>query len=107
MVLMKLKNWIPHVGGKQAPEDQYVDSAEVPPLPEGPYRARMVEATHRRAPEGIDVKEREVVTGRLELLFRISCPCGHQWATLKFQQVTLCTQCGSAVLVDPPKLPTE
>ena len=61
---MKLKNWLPHVGGKQAPEERYIDSAEVPPEPEGPYRARMAEATHHRAPEGIDVKEREVVTGR-------------------------------------------
>ena len=104
---MKLKNWIPHVGGKQTSENQYVDSAAVPPLPEGPYRARMEASTHRRVPEGIDVKEREVVTGRLELLYRIHCPCGHSWATLQFQQVSLCAKCGRAVLVDQPKLSTE
>lgn len=104
---MKLKNWLPHVGGKHPPEETYVDSAEVPPEPEGPYRARMAVATHHRAPEGIDVKERDVVTGRLELVYRISCPCGHQWATLKYQQVSLCAKCGCAVLVDPPQLPTE
>jgi len=104
---MKLKNWLPHVGGKPAPEEHYIDSAEVPPEPEGPYRARMAVATHHRAPEGIDVNEREVVTGRLELLYRIYCPCGHDWATLQFQQVTLCAKCGRAVLVDQPKPSTE
>jgi len=104
---MKLKNWLPHVGGKQAPEEQYIDSAEVPPEPEGPYRARMAAATHHPAPQGIDVNEREVVTGHVELVYRILCPCGHHWETHQFQKMSLCSKCGRAVLVDQPGLPTE
>ena len=104
---MKLKNWLRDVGGKRTPEDEYVDSAEVPPEPEGPYRARMAASTHRHAPEGFDVNEREVVTGHAELLYRILCPCGHHWDTQQFHKMSLCPKCSRAVLVDEPKLPTE
>jgi hypothetical protein len=104
---MKLKDLLRDVRGKQPPEEAYVDGADVPAEPEGPYRARMAEATHQPAPEGIDVKEREVVTGALQLLYRTRCPCGHQWDALDFQRISLCPQCGRAVLVEPPRLPSE
>jgi hypothetical protein len=104
---MKLKDWLRDVRGKPQPEEVYVDGAALSAEPEGPYRARMEEATHRSTPEGIDVGEREVVTGQLQLLLRIRCPCGHEWDTLEFHRMTLCPQCDRAVLVDVPELPAE
>jgi hypothetical protein len=100
---MKLKDWIRDVRGKGEPEETYVDSAAAPSEPEGPYRARVAESTHHAsAPEGIDVNEREVVTGRLELVYRIHCPCGHGWDSVEFQRMTLCPKCGRPVLVELP-----
>ena len=104
---MKLKNWLRDVGGKRTPEDEYVDSAEVPPEPEGPYRARMAASTHHAAPVGIDVNEREIVAGHVELFYRILCPCGHHWDSVEFQKMSLCPQCGRAVLVEEPTLPKK
>jgi len=104
---MKLKDWLRDVRGKRPTEEVYVDFAEVPTEPEGPYRARMTVAAHQRAPEGIDVNEREVVTGEVQLLYRMSCPCGHRWDALDFQRMSLCAKCGRAVIVDPPKRPSE
>lgn len=99
---MDLKKWIHDVGRTKPPEEVYLDGAEVPDEPEGPYRARMTAAAHRPAAEGIDVGEREVVTGRLQLVYRTRCPCGHQWDALDFQRLSLCPKCSRAVLVEPP-----
>jgi hypothetical protein len=101
---MDLKKWIPDVGRPKEPDEVYVDGTEVPDEPEGPYRARMAVADHRPAAEGIDVSEREVVTGRLQLLYRTRCPCGHQWDALDFQRLSLCPKCNRAVLVEAPTL---
>ena len=104
---MKLKDWIRDARGNRPPEETYVDAADAPTAPEGPYRARMAMAdtTHHSTPDGIDVNEREVVTGRLELLYRIHCPCGHRWDATEFHRMTLCPKCERAVLVEAPTLP--
>jgi len=104
---VKIKDWIRDVRGKQPPEEVYVDAAEVPTEPEGPYRARMAEATRRAVPQGIDVSEREVVAGEVQVLYRTRCPCGHQWDAVEFQRLSLCQNCGRAVLVEAPKLLSE
>jgi hypothetical protein len=104
---MKLKDWLRSARDKRRPEEVYVDFAEAPLESQGPYRARLTTATHQAVPEGIDVSEREVVLGELQLLFRIRCPCGHQWETLQFQRMSICPRCGCPVLVDAPKLPTD
>ena len=104
---MDLKKWIPDVGRMKQPKEMYVDGAEVPDEPEGPYRARMTAAAHRPAAEGIDVGEREVVTGRLQLVYRTRCPCGHQWDALDFQRLSICPKCSRAVLVVAPMLTTQ
>ena len=104
---MKLKDLLSDVRGKKPPEEIYFDAAQLPAEPEGPYRARIAEAQYHAAPPGIDVSEREVVTGRLQLLYRIHCPCGHQWDATDFQRVSLCSNCDRAVLVDMPRLPAE
>ena len=104
---MDLKKWIPEVGRTKQREDVYVDGAAVPDEPDGPYRARMTGAAHRPPAEGIDVTEREVVVGRLQLVYRTSCPCGHQWDALDFQRLTLCPKCARAVLLAPPTLTAQ
>jgi hypothetical protein len=104
---MKLKTWLHEVRGKRPQEEVYVDFAELPAEPEGPYRARMAVATHQPAPKGIDVTERETVPGELQVVYRTRCPCGHQWETLHFQRMRVCPKCGRAVLVDAPKVPSE
>jgi len=53
------------------------------------------------------VNEREVVTGHVDLVYRIHCPCGYHWDTQQFQKMSLCAKCGRAVLVDQPGLSTE
>jgi len=103
---MKLKDLLRGVAGKQSDHETYFDSASVPAEPEGPYRARMEHAAHHSAaPSGIDVGEREVVTGALQVLYRTSCPCGHQWDSEQFQRIGICAKCGRAVLVEKPTLP--
>ena len=103
---MKLKDLLRGVAGKQSDHETYFDSASVPAEPEGPYRARMEHAAHHSAaPAGIDVAEREVVTGVLQVLYRTHCPCGHQWDSEQFQRIVICSKCGRAVLVEKPTLP--
>ena len=102
---MKIKDWIRDVRGKQSPEETYVDSAEAPVEPEGPYRARMTKSGHERAVEGIDVSERETVKGEVQVIYRTHCPCGHKWDSAELQRFTLCSKCGRAVLAELPKLP--
>jgi len=101
-----VKNWFRNERGTP-PEEVYVDSAQVPEEPEGPYRARMALATQGPATaEGIDVSEREVVTGVLQVVYQVSCPCGHRWQSAQFQRMSLCPKCSRAVLLEPPTLPT-
>jgi hypothetical protein len=102
----KLKDWILDVRGKRPPEEVYVESTEVPEEPAGPYRARMEKAAQERVVQGIDVSEREVVTGELETLYAIRCPCGHRWPSPQPQRVNLCPKCDRAVLVEVPTPPT-
>jgi len=104
---MKLKDWLREKRGNvPAEQETYVDGADVPSEPEGPYRARIEEASRRPGPQGIDVAEREVVAGQLQLLYRIHCPCGHHWDETELQRMRLCPDCCRAVLVEPPAPPT-
>ena len=100
---MKIKHWIRDVRGKRTPEETYVDAAEIPAEPDGPYRARMATAKHEPVVQGIDVTERETVKGELQVLYRTHCPCGHHWDSPEFQRLGLCPKCGRAVLLEPPR----
>ncbi len=62
---INLKDWIRDVRGKRTPEEVYVDSTTVPDEPAGPYRARQEKAAQERVVEGIEVTERETVSGEL------------------------------------------
>jgi DNA-directed RNA polymerase subunit RPC12/RpoP len=102
---MKLKDWLRDARGKPSADEVYVDAAALPAEPEGPYRARMVAGNRAATSQGIDVGEREVVAGHVQLIYRICCACGHQWDSVEFQRMSLCTQCGRAVLVETPPAP--
>jgi hypothetical protein len=104
---INLKDWIRGVRGERKPEEVYVDSTTVPDEPAGPYRARQEKAAQERVVEGIEVTERETVSGELRILFQIRCPCGHRWEIEQFQRMSICPNCGRAVLVNVPTLPTE
>jgi hypothetical protein len=103
---INLKKWFRDGRGKPQ-EEVYVDFAQVPEEPEGPYRARLAMSTHVTAVEGIDVSERDVVAGQLKVLYQVRCPCGHLWQSEQFQRMSVCPKCSRAVLVEAPKLPTE
>jgi hypothetical protein len=104
---MKLKDWLREIRGKRPREEVYVHFAEAPAEPDGPYRARVTAAVRQPATEGIDVSERDVVHGDLQVLYRTLCPCGHQWDTSQFHRMKICPKCGCAVLVNAPRLPAE
>ena len=104
---MKLKDWLRDIRGKRPPEEVYVHFAEAPAEPDGPYRARVSTAIRQPAVDGIDVSERDVVRGELQVMYRTHCPCGHAWDTLQFHRMSICPKCGCAVLVSAPKLPSE
>jgi hypothetical protein len=103
---MKLKDWIRDVRGSRQAEEIYVDSSDAPTEPEGPYRARLAAARHEPVVEGIDVSEREVVKGALQVFYRTRCPCGHHWDATDFHRMSLCPKCNRAVLLEAPTLPT-
>jgi hypothetical protein len=102
-----LKDWIRELRGKRAPEEVYVESKAVPEEPAGPYRARLETSSQPRVVEGIDVSEREVVVGELQVLYAIRCPCGHRWPSPQPQRMNLCPKCNRAVLIEVPTLPTR
>jgi hypothetical protein len=103
---MKVKDWLRLVRGKHEQDETYVDGSELSADPEGPYRARLGgTARHHAGSEGIDVGEREVVRGELQLVYRVHCPCTHHWDETQFQRLSLCPKCGRAVVVDPPQPP--
>jgi DNA-directed RNA polymerase subunit RPC12/RpoP len=97
---VNLPKWFRNLRRKRPPEEVYVDSAALPSEPEGPYRARHEAAAHRRVVDGMDVSERDVVTGQRLENEEIGCPCGHRWHAPELDRLVICPNCGRAVLVE-------
>lgn len=96
-----LVGWVGRIRERLKPT-AYVDWSEVPDGPESPYRARLTSPTDH-SPEGVEVLEREVVRGKVSVVYEIRCGCGRRWFSPRFERVHLCPRCGRAVLVDPPE----
>jgi len=79
----------------------YVDGRDIPDEPESPYRARLT-LPSERSPEGVEIRERNVVRGRLRIIYEVRCTCGKRWFNPRLEAVQLCPRCGRAVLLQTP-----
>lgn len=92
--------WISGLRDRLAPTT-YVDSSDVPDLPEPPYRARLSIPLEQGA-DGVEVREREVVRGKMRTIYEVHCPCGKRWFNPRLETVQLCPRCNRAVVLNPP-----
>jgi hypothetical protein len=77
----------------------YVDATEVPDEPLSPYRARL--NTPEQQPDtGVEVRERDVVRGTIDIVYEIRCACGRRWFNRNHDRVQLCPRCARAVLLE-------
>jgi DNA-directed RNA polymerase subunit RPC12/RpoP len=96
---MRLKDWLNEVGDRLKPTT-YVEFRDIPDEPAGPYRAR-VSAALDLGPEGVEVCEREIVRGEMQMVYAIRCPCGRRWFDTAPERLQVCPKCGKAVLLQP------
>lgn len=85
--------------------DEYVDWADVPDVPESPYRARLSPAAERSS-RGVRVGESEVVRGEVTTVYEVRCPCGKRWFNVQPQHMQLCPRCNRVVRLDEAAAPT-
>jgi hypothetical protein len=81
--------------------NSYVDWSDIPDEPEPPYRARLTLPVEQ-SPDGLEVREREVVRGEITTIYEVRCPCGKRWFNPVFENVQICPRCSCAVLVQRP-----
>ena len=92
--------WIGRVRDRLLPTS-YVDWSDVPDGPQSPYRARLALATEH-SPDGGDLLEREVVRGKMKVIYEVRCGCGRRWFNPRLERVQLCPRCDRAVVIEPP-----
>jgi len=95
-----LSQWVDRVRDRLRPTT-YVDWSDVPDGPVSPYRARLTLAPEQ-SPEGVEVRERDVVRGEMKVVYEIRCACGKRWFNPRLERVQLCPRCGHAVLLQAP-----
>jgi hypothetical protein len=79
----------------------YVDGCDIPDEPESPYRARLTLPVEH-SPEGVEIRERDVVRGKLRIIYEVRCSCGKRWFNPRLEAVQLCPRCSRAVLLQTP-----
>jgi hypothetical protein len=100
-VIGSLADWAGRLRERLAPVS-YVDGATLrDDVPLTPFRARLT-LPAEQSPDGVEVREREVVRGKVRIVYEIRCGCGRRWFHRELQRVQLCPRCGSAVLVEAP-----
>lgn len=92
--------WLARLRDRLAPT-QYVDGNDLPPEPESPYRARLT-VPKEQVPDDLEIGEREVVSGRMRIVYEVHCACGRRWFNPRLENVQLCPRCGRAVLLRDP-----
>ena len=101
---MRLKDWLNDVGekfysvGDRLKATEYVDYRDIPEEPLGPYRAR-VNVQIEDGAQGVEVSEREIVRGEMQMVYSIRCPCGRRWFDVTPERLQVCPKCGRAVLL--------
>ncbi len=95
-----VSGWIGRVRDRLLPTS-YVDWSDIPDGPQSPYRARVTLATEH-SPDDVDVLEREVVRGKMKVIYEVRCSCGRRWFNPRLERVQLCPRCDRAVLLEPP-----
>ena len=73
----RLGDWLRQVRARLGPST-YVDFADIPDEQPCPYRARLTLPKEVRETNA-DLDEREVVRGRVRLVYEIRCACGRRW----------------------------
>jgi hypothetical protein len=97
-----INGWVRRVRDRVRPS--YVDWADVPDEPPPPYRARLT-VTMQSDASGVDVSEREVVRGEMEIVYEVRCACGKRWFSRRPDRLQICPRCDCAVLLDVPERP--
>jgi hypothetical protein len=82
----------------------YVDFADIPDERPCPYRARLTLPKEAREANA-DLDEREVVRGRVRMLYEIRCACGRRWFSPKLEVAQICPRCDRAVLLEVERQP--
>jgi hypothetical protein len=98
---MKIRQWLGDVRERLAPET-YVSASDVPEEPQGPYRARAPRGLAAATNE-VEVREREMVRGKVEIVYAIRCACGRRWFSTEFESIQTCPKCARAVLLEQPR----
>ena len=95
-----LPDWVVRLRNRLKPAS-YVDYAEIPDEQVSPYRARLTLPADQTV-SGVEVRERDVVRGRVNVVYEIRCSCRRRWYMRKLERLQICPRCGSAVLLEPP-----
>jgi hypothetical protein len=101
---MRLKDWLNDVGekfyavGDRLKATEYVEYRDIPEEPLGPYRAR-VSVQMEGGADGVEVSEREIVRGEMQMVYSIRCACGRRWFDVTPERLQVCPKCGRAVLL--------
>ena len=96
-----LGTWVGRLRDRFGPTT-YVDWSDVPDGPISPYRARLT-LPIEHTPDGVEVRERDVVRGEMKVVYEIRCACGRRWFNPRLERVQICPRCTRAVLLQPPE----
>jgi hypothetical protein len=94
----RVGEWLQGVRARLGPTT-YVDFADIPDERPCPYRARLTLPQEVREANA-DLDEREVVRGKVRMLYEIRCACGRRWFSPKLEIAQICPRCDRAVLLE-------
>jgi hypothetical protein len=96
----RLAGWVSDIKLRLVPTT-YVDYADIPDDAPSPYRARLTLPRHVTETQE-DLREREVVRGKVRIVYELRCPCGRRWFSTRLEYVRICPRCDRAVVIKDP-----